>query len=55
MIPFAWLVLVTLAVLLLFPLGYLAGYARGRNAKVLTAVRELLRGEDDGRGDQASP
>lgn len=55
MLEFAWLVLCALVIILLYPVGYLCGYARGRRAKVLTAIRELLRGEDDGRGGQASP
>lgn len=51
MTDLAWMVLVLLAVLLLFPLGFLAGYARGRHAKLLTALHELLGGEDDRPGD----
>lgn len=46
----AWSALAILIILLLYPIGYLMGYARGRRAKVLTAIREILRGvEDDGR------
>ena len=47
----AWTVLGILIILLLYPVGYLMGYARGRRAKVLTAIREILYGEEADGGD----
>lgn len=44
--------IITLTVIiLLYPLGFLAGFARGRRVKVLDAIGEMLR-RDDGAADQ---
>lgn len=45
-------VIILTIIVLLYPIGFLAGYARGRRVKVLTAISQYVRGEgDDGPGD----
>lgn len=48
MTPLFWTVLAATIIILLYPAGFLAGFARGRNVKVLTMINEFLRGEEDG-------
>lgn len=56
MTPMFWLALIGTVIILLYPAGFLAGYARGRNTKVLTIVAAYLRGEDnDAPGDPEAP
>lgn len=56
MTPFFLTVVISTIIILLYPAGFLAGYARGRNTKVLTVVAAYLRGEDnDAPGDTETP
>ena len=52
MTSFFWLVLAATIIILLYPIGFLVGYARGRKTKVLTVINAMLRGEpEDASGD----
>jgi hypothetical protein len=47
-------VIVLTVIILLYPLGFLSGYARGRRVKVLTAISDLLGGNDGDPGEETA-
>ena len=47
-------VIVLTVIILLYPLGFLSGYARGRRVKALTAISDLLGGNDGDTGEEAA-
>jgi len=56
MTPIFWTVLAATIIILLYPAGFLAGYAKGRNTKVLTVLSNYLNREDgDAAGDRETP
>lgn len=56
MTPLFWTVLAATIIMLLYPAGFLAGYARGRKTKVLTIISDFMRDEDnDAPGSPKAP
>ena len=57
MTPLCWTTLLPLIIILLYPAGFLAGYARGRKTKVLTVISDYLKGKEgaDAPGDTKTP
>jgi hypothetical protein len=57
MTPLFWTVLAATIIILLYPAGFLAGFAKGRNTKVLTIVSDYLKGKEgaDAPGDPETP
>lgn len=47
-------VIVLTIIILLYPVGFLCGFARGRRVKVLTAISDLLGGNDGDPGEEAA-
>lgn len=47
-------IIVLTVIILLFPLGWLSGYARGRRVKVLAAISDLLGGHDGDTGEETA-
>lgn len=47
-------IVVLTVIILLYPLGFLAGYARGRRVKILTAISDLLGGHDGDTGEETA-
>lgn len=57
MTPLFLTVVISTIIILLYPAGFLAGYARGRKTKVLTIISDYLKDKEgaDAPGDTETP